>query len=112
MWPETDRREETRISIELPVRVDGGESFGATSRDLSAGGMRLEIGRELPIARELGIAIELSERGEELSVRGKVKWCKRVGVKSENRWLVGVMFTDLEDEMRRRLDSLLEAQRD
>lgn len=107
MWPEVDRREAPRVDVAVPVDV-GGDADAGTSRDLSVDGMRIELARPLEVASEITVAFALPDESTRMSTTAEVRWCKQVGPKSANRWVVGVSFSAMADEHRERIADFVE----
>ncbi|HEY3357306.1 MAG TPA: PilZ domain-containing protein [Polyangia bacterium] len=93
------RRQHARIDVKLSAEITLGEEiFTATTRDISEGGVGLNLDRPLPEATALSLNLFLvvdeveDERSAPLKVRGKVAWCAE---SDEGEWAAGIRFEDI-----------------
>ena len=103
-----NRREHPRSDLVVSVRAPGeatAESWMST-RDLSAGGMRLLSDRALLKGDRLALEILLPD-GSWLQVTTKVAWSVQMDVGATSAYEVGLRFIDLDAEGQARLLPLL-----
>ncbi|MDP6778628.1 MAG: PilZ domain-containing protein [Candidatus Latescibacteria bacterium] len=102
------QRGRERLTIELPVLVDGaGEGENRfMSADLSETGLRMDItevaspGDLTRGSRSVGLSIVLAEDQDPVKVRGELIWTKR---DEDGKQFSGWMFCDYPDDSRDRL---------
>jgi Tfp pilus assembly protein PilZ len=72
--------EENRVVIEMKGKQDGEgiETFGAFTRDLSLGGVRVQTDRPFDEGVELTLTITLSRSQQIIKIRGRVRWAREV----------------------------------
>jgi hypothetical protein len=107
-----ERRKFPRYVIELAAEVYLKEDilFAAT-KDLSEGGICLDIERELTPGSILGLSLLLTLEGiqiaeeEPLDLKAKIVWCQR---KDEEIFTVGAQFIDITSLQKKRLKKFLE----
>jgi c-di-GMP-binding flagellar brake protein YcgR len=95
-----ERRKDPRFTARVPIYLAiGGEVVRKTvhleSRDVSAGGLSFETGREIPLDAEAQVV--LAHAGEEkgaVAIHGRVVWTRLLP--ETGRYVVGVRFTDLD----------------
>lgn len=110
----TQQRQFQRIPIQMSAEVHLGETVvTATTRDLSEGGVGIELGRTLPEGSEVTLGFFLvvdgveEERVPPLWVKGRVAWS---GETDGGRYAAGVRFeviTDAQKEWVRQVTSHL-----
>ncbi len=78
----SDNRQHERHDVKVDVQVVlEDHSFEASSRDLSIGGMRLELGEDAPMMRTgmlLEVAFRLPQLDNEIRVPARVRWVDRI----------------------------------
>ncbi len=106
------RRQHARFDVKLSAELTlGDEVFTATTRDISEGGVGLDLDRSLPEETELGISLFLvvddveDERSQPLLVRGFVAWCAE---RDEGEWSAGIRFADVAANQKQWLKQFLE----
>jgi c-di-GMP-binding flagellar brake protein YcgR len=106
------RRQHARFDVKLSAElILGEEVFTATTRDISEGGVGLDLDRSLPEGGELGVNLFLvvddveDERTEPLKVRGTVAWCAE---RDEGEWAAGIRFADVAANQKQWLKQFLE----
>ncbi len=106
------RRQHARYDVKLSAELTLGEEvFTATTRDISEGGVGLDLDRSLPEETELGINLFLvvddveDERSQPLAVRGFVAWCAE---RDEGEWAAGIRFADMAANQKQWLKQFLE----
>ena len=98
-----EKRRHLRLPIESTIFIelvspdlegeDPGEIVECKSLDVSRGGLRVSLDRELVVGAILQIGVELPETEETLYLAGEVRWCRELTGK-EQRWLVGFQLLD------------------
>ncbi len=81
-----ERRRDTRVSEENRVVIEmngkqgreGIETFGAFTRDLSLGGVRVQTDRPFDEGAELTLTITLSRSRQNIKIRGRIRWVREV----------------------------------
>ena len=114
--PHSHRRQFERTQIRMSAEVHLGESrMTATTRDLSEGGVGIELGKSLPEGAEVTLGLFLvvdgveEERVPPLWVKGRVAWA---GELDDGRHAAGVRFeviTDAQKEWLRQVTGHLTA---
>jgi c-di-GMP-binding flagellar brake protein YcgR len=106
------RRQHARFDVKLSAEITLGEDvFTATTRDISEGGVGLDLDRSLPEDTELGINLFLvvddveDERSQPLKVRGFVAWCAE---RDEGEWSAGIRFAEVAANQKQWLKQFLE----
>ncbi|MBI5478365.1 MAG: PilZ domain-containing protein [Deltaproteobacteria bacterium] len=106
------RRQHARFDVKLSAELTvGDEVFTATTRDISEGGVGLDLDRSLPEGGELGINLFLvvddveDERTPTLKVRGFVAWCAE---RDEGEWAAGIRFAEVAANQKQWLKQFLE----
>jgi c-di-GMP-binding flagellar brake protein YcgR len=106
------RRQHTRYDVKLSAEISLGEDvFTASTRDISEGGVGLDLDRGLPEGGELGINLFLvvddveDERTPTLKVRGFVAWCAE---RDEGEWAAGIRFAEVAANQKQWLKQFLE----
>ena len=102
----TERRASPRVDEVQLVQVDepGSRPDLTTGRTLniSSGGMRLEMSRQLPLRARLSVSLAIGD--EFLTVAGSVVYLE---ASDGGRCSMGVRFTDLRPDSRRRLEEYI-----
>jgi len=100
----TRRRQFVRVAIRMSAEVHlGEETFTATTRDLSEGGVGLDLPRAVAEGAELTMGLFLvvddveEERMEPLWVKGRVAWS---GEADEGRYVAGARFEVITDQQK------------
>ena len=106
------RRQHARFDVKLSAELTlGDDVFTATTRDISEGGVGLNLDRSLPEETELGINLFLvvddveDERSQPLTVRGFVAWCAE---HDEGEWAAGIRFAEVAANQKLWLKQFLE----
>jgi len=106
------RRQHARFDVKLNAELTVGEEvFTATTRDISEGGIGLDLDRALPEGGELGISLFLvvddveDERTQPLNVRGTVAWCAE---RDEGEWAAGIRFAEVAANQKQWLKQFLQ----
>ncbi len=112
----TEKRRSERVSYPMPVRyhVTGPREIAGTimvsnARNLSEGGILLEIKEDLPLGTELELKLTLSGKGDSLYVRGIVQrkeWMGSLGV-----YAVGVALHPANPDERAKLLQFIEQEK-
>jgi type IV pilus assembly protein PilZ len=75
MNDERERRESSRIALELPIEYDRLNAFLSDyTHNLSRGGTFIRTDRPLRLGARLSFRIRVPELGEPLHLRGEVRW--------------------------------------
>jgi c-di-GMP-binding flagellar brake protein YcgR len=107
-----ERRKGPRFTARVPIYLAiGGEVVRKTvhleSRDVSAGGISFETGRDIPLDAEAQVVIpRAAENTNAVAIRGRVAWSRLLP--ETGRYLVGVRFTDLDGLTREELLEIVE----
>ena len=91
---ETECRPETWLSS-----LGLGRSVEASVRDLSSGGIRLSVARQLKTGDRLRLRLVFRVPNTVVEAEGMVRWCKRDTLSLKPRWDVGIVFRRVSDEM-------------
>src|ERR1700687_3933716 len=78
-----DQRSSPRISHALSVRSQEIPEFKAIARDLSIGGIRVEINGAVPKGQRLGITLDLDLVNSTLTTPCEVMWTRQVSQKGK-----------------------------
>ena len=97
----SQQRQHQRTQIQMSAEVHlGGLTVTATTRDLSEGGVGIQLGRALPEGAEVTLGLFLvvdgveEERVPPLWVKGRVVWA---GELDEGRFAAGIRFEVITD---------------
>jgi len=107
-----ENRRDRRFSLRVPIYVSiGGEVVRKTvhleSRDISAGGLSFETGRDVPLDAEAQVVLARAGEGATpLAIRGRVVWTRQIP--ESGRYLVGVRFSDFDGLTREELAARIE----
>lgn len=71
----------------------------ASVRDLSNGGIRLQVGRKMEIGERLNLKLVFRVPNTVIEAQGMVRWCRRDTLSLKPRWDVGIVFRRVADEM-------------
>jgi hypothetical protein len=99
----SERRKHPRVPKDLHVtwrliegdgheQVQTGPALQGFTRDLSSGGLCIEVPKELKEGTPLALDIARDSGGPPLSALGRIAWCRRDG----DTWLAGIEFTWIE----------------
>ena len=104
----SDRREFPRAEKVITVRPveESRSDRWLTTRDISAGGMRMLSRESLPRFERMEVEVLLPD-GSWLRVMTKVAWSVKLDVGSAAEYECGLRFVDLSAEARARLQPLL-----
>jgi c-di-GMP-binding flagellar brake protein YcgR len=107
-----EKRKDRRFSIRVPIYVALDhdvvrKTIHIESRDVSAGGVSFETGRELPLAADTQLVLGPLGSSPAVTIRGRVVWTRQIP--ETGRYLVGVQFTDYEGLSRQELAARVEA---
>ena len=91
---ETECRPQTWLSS-----LGLGRSVAASVRDLSSGGIRLSVSRQLGVGDRLSLRLVFTVPNTVLEAEGMVRWCRRDTLALKPRWDVGIVFRRVSDEM-------------
>ena len=109
--PESRRHRRFFIRVPLYISIEGTvvrRTVHLESRDVSAGGMSFETGRDVPLAAESQVVLaSMGEERSTVSIRGRVVWTRPIP--ETGRFCVGVMFTDFDGLSREELASRIES---
>lgn len=73
--PPESRREHQRVDIALPVTVEhAGRTLAGTSRNLSVGGMFVDVAEKVPLGASVGIRFSLPDVHRPIAVTATVRW--------------------------------------
>ena len=103
-----DRRKEPRYDICIDVKaMISGNSFGATARNISGGGMEIRSSKSINPGSKLTVSLQIHEkfvfRGKVVWVLGEFvgsRWIYRAGVQTETISLENGMTVKGEDKMK------------
>ena len=108
-----DKRKYPRLNWSVMVRwelaSDGASPASGTTKDISAGGVRLILREGIKVGDILELDIELGG-GKNMYIRGRVTWVEKFkisGVQEETGFEGGVQFLDLKPENRRELERFM-----
>ena len=106
MTPE--RRSTPRLRSYLPVRLrpSGGQLIETLTKDLSPGGLRCVVSSPLPVGCQLALEVALPRGQDVVEVRGRTAWFRLL--QDGEQFDLGVTFTEVSAETKRRLSSYLE----
>lgn len=99
----SDRRKHLRVPKDLRVtwrliegdgheQVQTGPALEGLTRDLSQGGLCIEVPHELKPGTPLSLDIARETGGPPLSALGRIAWCRAEG----GTWVAGIEFTWIE----------------
>ncbi len=113
-----ERRKFVRVTAEIPLKIRFRgrllEFPGAFSRDVSTGGLGVELDAQFPevsaelmaFRGDLDIEVTLPEDEGMLNCIAEVRWATKCA-ENEGNVLLGLSFKDLDDEQKDKLDGLV-----
>ena len=91
---------QSRVFIELVAPGLGSPQSGQVADcktlDVSKGGLRVSLDRELPVGAILQVGVELPKYSETLYLAGEVRWCRR-DQEAEQRWTAGFALLNADE---------------
>lgn len=110
MWDGVDRRKFLRAEypclITLRKRTPPPRAFLTHTENISVVGVRLFIKEKVEIMTEIDLELELKDTFPNVTAKGLIKWVKECAALQEGkpkRYELGICFTQLKDEDRRRI---------
>ncbi|MDP2939507.1 MAG: PilZ domain-containing protein [Candidatus Omnitrophota bacterium] len=101
-----EKRSCSRFGCRVPILCRKGTLFdNSQTMDISKGGVGLISSKFIPLNSNLVMEIALSPKSEPLLAVGKVKWVQKLG--SQERYRVGMAFTDISAQAGNRLEDYL-----
>lgn len=101
-----DQRKHLRLPVESTVFIelvspgigsaDSGEVAICKTLDVSRGGLRVSLERELVVGSILQIGVELPDAADTLYLTGEVRWCLQ-NQEEENSWYAGFSLLNAGD---------------
>ena len=85
-----DRRATPRVPLDVVVNCDAG--IKAKAKDISEGGIRLEVDQSYPDGRMLKLSFSIGGQTPNIEVFGKVVWVRKSPIPPHQ---IGVQFWDL-----------------
>lgn len=105
--PEDERRTKDRAPFLADLEFgEDAQFFTGLSLDISEGGLFVSTYTEIPLGTRLLLAFELPD-GTAVEARGEVRW-RRTHVMDGERPGIGIAFTDLPEDARKRIAALCE----
>jgi c-di-GMP-binding flagellar brake protein YcgR len=111
--PPTEKRQHRRYPVKVPIfiSIDGGifrKTVRLESRDISAGGLSFETGREVPLEAESRVVVaRIGDLAEPALIQGKVAHIHHD--LESGRFTVGIQFTGFDnvtpEELERRIEN-------
>ncbi|MDD5070500.1 MAG: PilZ domain-containing protein [Candidatus Omnitrophica bacterium] len=102
----SEKREHTRVGISFPVECDFLTKncyFYTVSKDMSSGGVKIVTDDFIPMGNSLKLNINLIEKVVRL--KAKVAWCNKE--RANDRYSVGLQFSEISDTNKRSIDQFL-----
>ncbi len=109
----TSSRKNVRVPVVLPVQYNSsGKSFNAETYTLSQEGVFIKTPKPLPISSELEVQFILPGDKKDISIVGEVVHQSTMGDTDNSHVLSGmvVIFKDIRDRDRRRIDRFVRGQ--
>ena len=90
------------------AEMEDGESILCSTVDLSAGGVRLRVSRELPLGSRMEVWVKSKEQEGTLRIVGNVVWCRTLEGCSDLQAGLEILDQERTDyaEYRKRVDKL------
>jgi hypothetical protein len=118
LWQRIDRRRAERVAVSLPVvrgrrfPASGGSlTIDCVVRDLSEGGLLLEVDQRVGLADTIELTLPLDEGQEPLFVRARVQRVQQGTAADAGMWLAGCKFEGLRPAEQARLVRFIAATR-
>jgi len=108
--PESNRRDNIRVPINMRVRYGSGEIFAHNYiKNLSSGGVFIATKKPLPLDTVVKLILVFEEEHLELKVEGKVVWenTKSGTAFDKKKMGMGIKFTKVDSETRDAIDDLI-----
>ena len=105
------RRKHERFSANFPVRVKvwaSGESQEGTCRNLSQGGLLLEVAELLPEGTRVLVELDLQHVGQFVCVQADVVWGLDFPPEARKRPSMGLRFTEMDEEPEALLNKIID----
>ncbi|MFH1777273.1 MAG: PilZ domain-containing protein [Candidatus Omnitrophota bacterium] len=109
-----ERRKHPRVLTVLAVKYKKEKEatpYSCTSRDISLGGVGLTVSEAFTPGELVELEIELPRQSSPLFLKGKIVWSfvnKRSKDTEKISYRVGVMFTEIPEETRKRLKEYIQ----
>lgn len=105
-----ERREHSRVEVELPVRIQAPVRTEGEVLELSEGGLRIEIDEDLTHAMHVSLEFDLPSRNRPVGTLADIRWHKQMGPKADPRWIYGLRFTELDAQEEEAIRECIEQQ--
>ena len=110
-----ERRKQPRLAVKFPVRFkikngqDNQDVFEATGRDISAGGICMEMillakdimEKVFRSSGKLELEIDIPDMGHTIKASGEIVWMR----KEQNNDILGIFFKDISEEEKNSLSN-------
>lgn len=105
----TDNRRDLRLPVEVKVDYRTVGSFITDySRNISKGGVFIHTSLPLPVGERVRLRLTLPEGDAPFALDGVVKWVCTLRDKDSHPAGMGVEFVDFSDEVKAKLEALVE----
>ncbi|MBF0493548.1 MAG: PilZ domain-containing protein [Candidatus Omnitrophica bacterium] len=113
IWEGIDRRKFPRAYYACAVKISGKNNtlrYDAITENVGAGGVCLTFNREFELFETAEVELKLSD-GDAVRAKGTIVWVIRVahpGVKDEHVYDIGIEFTEISKEDKKKLEALVD----
>src|SRR5688500_3884048 len=93
-----ERRSNSRVAVELSVKVrlpDGGVSTSETIRNVSLGGVFIQMANPLPFGAEVALEFSLTSPSRTIRCKGFVVWSTKTNPEKSAQPGIGVRLMDI-----------------
>ncbi len=100
-------RLDTTVKISYKVLLPTDDQNHTNSRDISAGGVKIEVKEQLKPNTILWLEINLPTEADPLQAKGEVVWQEKINTAENNRYEMGIKFIEMDLNDRHRLNKYL-----
>ncbi|MDD5131115.1 MAG: PilZ domain-containing protein [bacterium] len=100
-------RLDTTVRIRYKVLIPTEDHNDTNSRDLSSGGVKIEVKEPIKPSTVLWLEINLPSETDPLEAKGEVIWQEKIAATENNRYEMGIKFLEMDLNDRNRLSKYL-----
>lgn len=96
-----EKRRYLRLNIPLEIEYvlsDADRVFTATTKDISASGIRFTAKDGIPENRNLDIKLKIPNSANPVHAQGRVAWSKKVSLENDSPLEIGIEFMKIEED--------------
>jgi c-di-GMP-binding flagellar brake protein YcgR len=100
-------RLDTSVRVRYKVLMPTNDHNDTNSRDLSAGGIKIEVKEPIKPSTLLWLEIKLPSENDPLEAKGEVIWQEKIITTENDRYEMGIKFLEMDLNDRNRLSKYL-----